>query len=566
MKNNGLPTFPCFNKFLPSTMSDAERERVFRRLMASMPIASNSNNDVVVSTATSTIDALAFDYPQLTQSGVDALCTHWTSATTTFAQRQRELPLSPQLLERIDSAANGACNVDKLRALLLIRAIRPLLAMPRDEASRHIASFHVVMPTTTTIESAVVEDAAIVELVAAEQDDDNYVFEDYDDDSNHDDDDDDDVGSMIVASPAVVVDDALLWNDRLIAFSQHLTYDRIASAWSDENVCAALFDALSALVAQADDNAALDALLPRLCFIVRDHCLQNHTGDEMTRLLQLLLDAPHRKPVAERCAHLAIAVMTSMTSIHDVGVARYALERLSFLAARAAVPGVHVTQLTALARIVVHGVALDDRIGAAVLPSRFVHSYLRFFLDNSLDKSATTHLTLRGAWPRADADDLEGEALLLVSAHVPKVLDFLLAVPDFAARVASAEFAALHNAWFGAWLVLRAWQAKRSNNSNSVDSLVKQLESSVLTPLSVTSPLEAARVFEWQAALKRIAQEQSQTSIVYWSDAAARHAARLQPQIGARLAALDDERERGTVLRLQRAVKAMARDGAQKKD
>lgn len=561
-------------------MSDVDRERVFRRLMASMPIASNNRNnnnsddgDVVVDVkllATSTIDALGFDYPQLTQRGVDALCTHWTNATTTFAQRQRELPLSPQLLERVDSASNGACNVDKLRAVLLIRAIRPLLTLPRDEASRHIASFHVVVSAATTTVNSVVEvDEAIVELVAAEQDGDDYVFEDYDgSDSNHDDDDDDDeVGStLIVAAPAVVVDDALLWNDRLIAFSQHLTYDRIASAWSDENVCAALFDALGAVVAQADDNAALDALLPRLCFIVRDHCLQKHTGDEMTRLLQLLLDSPHRKPIAERCAHLAIAVMASMTSIHDVGVARYALERLPFLAARAAVPGVHVTQLTALARIVVHGVALDDRIGAAVLPSRFVHSYLRFFLDHSLDKSATTHLTLRGAWPRADADDLEGEVLLLVSAHVPKVLDFLLAVPDFAARVASAEFAALHTAWFGAWLVLRAWQAKRSNSNTAVDSFVKQLESSVLTPLSVASPLEAARVFEWQAALKRVAQEQSQSSIVYWSDAAARHAARLQPQIGARLAALDDERERGTVLRLQRAVKAMARDGAQKKD
>jgi hypothetical protein len=329
-----------------------------------------------------------------------------------------------------------------------------------------------------------------------------------------------------------------------------------------------VFDALSAVVSQSDDEAALDVLLPRLCFIVRDRCLQHHAdgGDEMSRLLQLLLDDSRRKPgVAERCAHLAIAVLTSMTAIRDAAVARYALERLPFLATRAAVPGVHATQLTSLARIVVHAVALDDRVGAALLPSRFVHSYLRFFLDSVASASGAAQLTLRGAWPRADADALECEALLLMAAHVPKVLDFLLAVPDLTARVASAEFGARHAAWFGAWLVLRAWHAKRNNAPT--DALVKQLDSAVLAPLTVDAPVDAARVLEWQAALKRIALEQSQTTTAYWCDAATRHATRLQPQIGARLAAAqDDAHERGSLLRLQRAAKSMARDGPQKKD
>jgi hypothetical protein len=552
------------------TMSvvDDERERVFRRLLASMPVNhaapadSSANNDAQL-----TIDALRFDFPQLSQRGVDALAAHCLAAT--FAERQRDLRLSPQLLERIDSAGVGAgnCNVDRLRLVLLVHAVRPLLALPREQASRQLDAF--VMPVRSESPPPAVAsggDVAPLELIAAEQDGDDYVFEDYDDASSSS------SSSSRGDSAAVAtaaVDHVALWSERLRLFAQHITYERIATVWSD-HACSAVFDALAAVLAQCDDDAALDVLLPRLCFIVRDHCLLQYSGDEMSRLLQLLLDAPapRKAALAERCAHLAIALLTSLTAIRDASVARYALERLPFLATRAAVPGVHTTQLTSLARIVVHGVALDDRVGAALLPSRFVHSYLRFFLDTVEQGDATTQLTLRGAWPRADADALECEALLLMAAHVPKVLDFLLAVPELAARVASAAFAARHGAWFGAWLVLRAWHAKRVGGSSaSVDALIKQLDAGVLAPLSVDAPLEAARVFEWQAALKRIALEQSQIATAYWCDVAARHANRLQPHIGARLAAtLDEARERGALLRLQRAVKGVARDGPQKKD
>lgn len=536
---------------------DARRERVFRRVLASMPVNHAAANDAPVSLADA-LSALRFDYPQLTQKAVDALAAHVQSSS--LEQRQRELPLSPQLLERVDYVASTSCNVDALRSALLVHAVPALVRLAPVRASVLLATF--VAPTSERafLPSALDSDAAPlpdapVELVAAEQDGDDYVFEDYDSDASS--------SSSSSSSSAVVavVDDAAalaLWPERVRHFAQHVTYERVALAWQPD----AVFGALDALLNAAPvDEAWLDALLPRLCFVVRDRCVQHYGGgEELTRLLRVLLDAPAPRSaaVAERCAHLAVAVMTSMTTLREAAVARHVLERLPFLAARAAVPNVHATQLTSLARIVVHGVALDERVGAALLPSRFVHTYLRFFLESVRGgPAATLQLTLRGAWPRADADDLEGEALLLVAAHVPKVLDFLLAVPEFVGAVAA--LGAAHAAWFGAWMTLRAWHAQRTRGAP--DAFVKALESAVLAPLSADAPVAAARVIEWQSALLRIAHEQSHGSTSYWTAPLLGAVARLQPLLASRLAA-EDERERGNVLRLQRALKSVPRGGS----
>jgi hypothetical protein len=403
-----------------------------------------------------------------------------------------------------------------------------------------------------------------VELVAAEQDGDDYVFEEYSD-SEGSGSGSGAAGDDDVVAPASDSDALARWPERLRHFTQHLTYERFANAW-DADACKATFDVLSLLLdgGGSVDDAWLDVVLPRLCFVVRDRCLQRHTGEELPRLLKLLLDAPQRiLAVAERCAHLAIATMTSMTSVREASVARHAFERLSFLAVRAAVPNLHPTQLTSLSRIVVHGVALDERVGAALLPSRFVHTYLRFFLDTirAGGADAALQLTLRGAWPRADADDLEAEALLLIAAHVPKVLEFLMAVPDFVAAVSSPAFSKAHAPWFGAWTTLCVWHAVRARKAP--DAFLGTLDQAVLASLTADEPVAAARVIEWQSVLLRIAQEQSHGTVALWATPTIKTAARLQPQLASRLSAAgDDERARGNVLRLQRALKALPRDSA----
>ena len=388
--------------------------------------------------ASDAVDALQFDFPQLSQRQVDVLATHWLTDIKSLEQRQARLPLSPQLLERVDFVS-ATCNVDALRSALLLHALPDLLRMQPLQASRVLSAFVQPVSERAAPESSLDRPAApaaaeaIVELVAAEQDGDDYVFEEYSD-SEGSGSGSGAAGDDDVVAPASDSDALARWPERLRHFTQHLTYERFANAW-DADACKATFDVLSLLLdgGGSVDDAWLDVVLPRLCFVVRDRCLQRHTGEELPRLLKLLLDAPQRSlAVAERCAHLAIATMTSMTSVREASVARHAFERLSFLAVRAAVPNLHPTQLTSLSRIVVHGVALDERVGAALLPSRFVHTYLRFFLDTirAGGADAALQLTLRGAWPRADADDLEAEALLLIAAHVPKVLEFLMAVPD----------------------------------------------------------------------------------------------------------------------------------------
>jgi hypothetical protein len=555
-------------------MSDP-REAVFRRLLATMPVvhhaAETGSDDQRPVKASDAVDALQFDFPQLSQRQVDVLATHWLTDIKSLEQRQARLPLSPQLLERVDFVS-ATCNVDALRSALLLHALPDLLRMQPLQASRVLSAFVQPASARAAPESSLDRPAApaaeaIVELVAAEQDGDDYVFEEYSDSEGS--------GSGAAGDDVVAAapdSDALArWPERLRHFTQHLTYERFANAW-DADACKATFDVLSLLLdgGGSVDDAWLDVVLPRLCFVVRDRCLQRHTGEELPRLLKLLLDAPQRGlAVAERCAHLAIATMTSMTSVREASVARHAFERLSFLAARAAVPNLHPTQLTSLSRIVVHGVALDERVGAALLPSRFVHTYLRFFLDTirAGGTDAALQLTLRGAWPRADADDLEAEALLLIAAHVPKVLEFLMAVPDFVAAVSSPAFSKAHAPWFGAWTTLCVWHAVRARKTP--DALLGTLDKAVLAPLTADEPVAAARVIEWQSVLLRIAHEQSHGTVALWATPTVKAAARLQPQLASRLSAAgDDERARGNVLRLQRALKAVPRDSAEgsKKD